>query len=81
MPELPDVDSAGARALVSAFLTDQPDGGWLATADAVSLLDCYRIAMVTTRPVSDRAAAVAVASELGGHVVLKADVAGLVHKI
>jgi acyl-CoA synthetase (NDP forming) len=80
VPELPGVDSAGARALVSAFLTDQPDGGWLATADAVSLLNCYRIAMVTTRPVSDRAAAVAVASELGGHVVLKADVAGLVHK-
>ncbi|HTZ93035.1 MAG TPA: GNAT family N-acetyltransferase [Streptosporangiaceae bacterium] len=80
VPELPDVDTAGAHALVSAFLTDQPDGGWLATADAVSLLDCYRIPMVPTRPVRDQAAAVAVAAELGGHVVLKADVAGLVHK-
>jgi acyl-CoA synthetase (NDP forming)/RimJ/RimL family protein N-acetyltransferase len=80
VPELPDVDSAGARALVAAFLTDRPDGGWLAAPDAVSLLDCYRIPMAETRPVSDQAGAVAVAAELGGHVVLKADVAGLVHK-
>jgi acyl-CoA synthetase (NDP forming)/RimJ/RimL family protein N-acetyltransferase len=80
VPELPDVDSAGARALVAAFLTDQPGGGWLATADAVSLLRSYRIPMVETRQVSDQAGAVAVDAELGGHVVLKADVAGLVHK-
>jgi len=80
VPELPDVDSAGARALVAAFLTDQPDGGWLAAPDAVSLLDSYRIPMTEIRPVSDQAGAVAVAAELGGHVVLKADVAGLVHK-
>jgi acyl-CoA synthetase (NDP forming)/RimJ/RimL family protein N-acetyltransferase len=80
VPDLPDVDAVGAHALVSAFLADQPAGGWLAAADAVSLLRSYRIPMVETRPVSDQAGAVAVASELGGHVALKADVAGLVHK-
>ncbi len=80
VPVLADVDSAGARALVSAFLMDKPDGGWLATADAVSLLDCYRIPMVETRPVTDQESAVAIAAKLGGHVVLKADVAGLLHK-
>jgi len=36
--------------------------------------------MVETRPAADEAGAVAVAAELGGHVVLKADVPGLVHK-
>jgi len=80
VPELPDVDLAGARALVAACLTDRPDGGWLAAPDAVALLDCYRIPMAETRPVTAQASAVAVAAELGGHVVLKADVPGLVHK-
>jgi acyl-CoA synthetase (NDP forming)/RimJ/RimL family protein N-acetyltransferase len=80
VPELADVDAAGARALVSAFLADRPGGGWLPAADAVALLGCYRIPMVETRPVTDQASAVQVAAELGGHVVLKADVAGLVHK-
>ena len=80
VPELAEVDSAGAHALVSAFLADRPAGGWLVTPDAVSLLGAYGIPTVATRPVTDQAAAVAVASALGGHVVLKADVAGLVHK-
>ena len=78
--ELAGVDPAGARALVSAFLADRPAGGWLATADAVSLLRSYGMPMVETRPAADQAEAVAVAAELGGHVVLKADVPGLVHK-
>jgi acyl-CoA synthetase (NDP forming)/RimJ/RimL family protein N-acetyltransferase len=80
VPELSGIDQAGAHALVSAFLADQPAGGWLATADAVSLLRSYGIPMVATRPATDEAEAVAVAAELGGHVVLKADVPGLVHK-
>jgi acyl-CoA synthetase (NDP forming)/RimJ/RimL family protein N-acetyltransferase len=80
VPELAGVDQAGAHALVSAFLADQPAGGWLATADAVSLLRSYGIPMVATRTATDEAEAVAVAAELGGHVVLKADVPGLVHK-
>lgn len=80
VPELAGVDPAGAHALVSAFLADRPAGGWLAAADAVSLLCCYGIPMVQTRPAADQAGTVAVAAELGGHVVLKADVPGLVHK-
>jgi acyl-CoA synthetase (NDP forming)/RimJ/RimL family protein N-acetyltransferase len=80
VPELAGVDAAGGHALVSAFLADRPAGGWLATADAVSLLRSYGIPMVATRPAADQAEAVAVAAELGGHVVLKADVPGLVHK-
>jgi acyl-CoA synthetase (NDP forming)/RimJ/RimL family protein N-acetyltransferase len=80
VPELADVDAAGAHALVAAFLADRPDGGWLAAADAIALLASYRIIMAETRAVTSKDNAVVAAAELGGHVVLKADVAGLVHK-
>jgi acyl-CoA synthetase (NDP forming) len=80
VPELAGVDQAGAHALVSAFLADYPAGGWLANTDAVSLLRSYGIPMVDTRTATDQAEAVAVAAELGGHVVLKGDVPGLVRK-
>ena len=80
VPGLDDIDVSGARSLVSAFLLASPDGGWLATADASALLASYRIPMVTTRSGANEAGVLAAAAELGGHVVLKAEVAGLVHK-
>ncbi len=80
IPELDDVDGMAARALVSAFLTNSPDGGWLPAADAVQLLASYRIPIVATRTVSSVEHALAAAKELGDHVVLKAEVDGLVHK-
>lgn len=80
LPKLADIDRAGARSLVSEFLTVHPDGGWLAEADAARLLAYYRIPMIATTAVSSSAAAVAAAAETGGPVVLKAEVAGLVHK-
>jgi acyl-CoA synthetase (NDP forming)/RimJ/RimL family protein N-acetyltransferase len=80
VPELADVDAAGAHALVAAFLADRPEGGWLASPDAAALLASYQIGMVDTTPVTDEAAAVAAAADLGGHAVLKAEVAGLIHK-
>jgi acyl-CoA synthetase (NDP forming)/RimJ/RimL family protein N-acetyltransferase len=80
VPELAGIDAAGAHALVAAYLADRADGGWLAAADAAALLASYGIVMVETRSVIDADAAVAAATDLGGHVVLKADVIGLVHK-
>jgi acyl-CoA synthetase (NDP forming)/RimJ/RimL family protein N-acetyltransferase len=80
VPEFAEVDAAGAHALVAAFLADRQDGGWLATADAIGLLASYGIVMVETRTVTSKDAAVVAAAELGGQAVLKADVAGLVHK-
>ncbi len=80
VPELAGLEPAAARALIAAFLIAHPEGGWLAAADAIALLGSYQIPVVQTRPVASEAAAVAVATELGGHVVLKADVTGLVHK-
>jgi acyl-CoA synthetase (NDP forming)/RimJ/RimL family protein N-acetyltransferase len=80
VPELADVDGPLANALVAAFLADRQDGGWLAAADAAALLASYQIFMVDTRAVTEQDAAVAAAAELGGHIVLKADVVGLVHR-
>jgi acyl-CoA synthetase (NDP forming)/GNAT superfamily N-acetyltransferase len=80
LPELSGLDLAGARAIVSAFLTANHDGGWLADADAAQLLASFGIPMVTTRAVTTPQDALRAAVELGGHVVLKAEVTGLVHK-
>jgi acyl-CoA synthetase (NDP forming) len=80
VPELGDIDVTGARALISAFLTANPDGGWMAAADAASLLATYRIPMVTTRTGASLKEVLKAAADLGGHVVLKAEAAGLIHK-
>ena len=80
LAELHDIDPAGARSLVSGFLSVHPDGGWLEAAHAARLLACYRIPMIETRAVDSSATAVTAAAEIGGPVVLKAEVAGLVHK-
>jgi acyl-CoA synthetase (NDP forming) len=80
VPDLGDLRPDDARALIRAFLARSPDGGWLGPADTADLLGCYGITQVTTRPVTSEKAAVQAAARLGGPVVLKADVAGLVHK-
>ena len=50
VPELSDVDTAAARALVSQFLAGQPDGGWLPADQAADLLACYGIPDPATHP-------------------------------
>jgi len=80
IPELDDVDAAGARAIIAASLADNPGGGWLAGPDAAALVACYGIRTVPTETAGDAAAAVAAAERLGGRVVLKAEATGVVHK-
>jgi acyl-CoA synthetase (NDP forming)/RimJ/RimL family protein N-acetyltransferase len=80
VPELDDVDAAGARAIVAASLADKPEGGWLDATSAAALVACYGIPMVATDVATDAAAAIAAAARLGGRVVLKAEAAGIVHK-
>jgi hypothetical protein len=46
VPDFDDADPAGAHAIATAFLAANPDGGWLATPDAVALTACYGIPMV-----------------------------------
>ncbi len=81
VPELPGIDPQAARRIVARFLSRSHLGGWLPPAPTADLLACYGIALVRTVPAGDAEDAVAAARRLGGGpVVLKADVAGLVHK-
>jgi acyl-CoA synthetase (NDP forming) len=80
VPEFADLRSGEARALISGFLERSPDGGWLTALETAKLLMCYGISEVATRLVTNEGVAADVAAELGGPVVLKAEVADLVHK-
>jgi len=80
VPELADIDEPGARAITTAFLAQNPVGGWLPATDAAALVRCYGIPMVTTEAVTDSRAAVEAAARLGGRVVLKAEASGVLHK-
>jgi len=80
MQEFADTRPDDARALVDDFLGRLPGAGWLSPAEADELLRCYGIPVVDSRYATDLAAALEAVKALGGHVALKADVPGLVHK-
>ncbi len=80
VPDIEGLRAADARSIVDSFLARMPGGGWLSAVEANDLLRCYGIPMVEFRRVSDADAAAAAAAGLGGHVVIKADVPGLLHK-
>ena len=80
VPELGGLAVAEAQSIVESFIARMPGGGWLSAAEADGLMRCYGIPMVEFRRVGDTDAAVAAAADLGGHVALKADVPGLLHK-
>ena len=79
-PEPAGLRVEDARSIIDSFLARMPGGGWLSADAADALLRCYGIPMVEFRQAGDADAAVKVATGLGGHVVLKADVPGLLHK-
>jgi acyl-CoA synthetase (NDP forming)/GNAT superfamily N-acetyltransferase len=80
VPEFGDLRVADARTIVASFLARMPGGGWLSAGEADDLLRCYGIPMVNFRRAGDADAAIETAAGLGGHVVIKADVPGLLHK-
>jgi acyl-CoA synthetase (NDP forming) len=80
VPELTRCRPGDARKQVAAFLGRMPGGGWLSPAEADELLRCYGIPVVESRFTHGAAQTIAAAAALGGHVALKADVPGLVHK-
>jgi acyl-CoA synthetase (NDP forming) len=80
VPELDGIKPDDARRLVADFLAKEHGGGWLPPDQAASLLGCYGIELVRTIAAASDDEAVRAASDLGGAVVLKADVEGLVHK-
>ena len=80
VPQFTDLRAADARSIVDSFLARMPGGGWLSAEEADYLLRCYGIPMVDFLRADDAGAAVAAAAGFGGHVVIKADVPGLLHK-
>ena len=80
VPEIGDLRVTDARAIIGSFLARIPGGGWLSAGEADDLLRCYGIPMVEFRRADDADTAVAAAEHLGGDVVIKADVPGLLHK-
>jgi acyl-CoA synthetase (NDP forming)/GNAT superfamily N-acetyltransferase len=80
VPELTGLRAADARALIAAFLADCPEGGWLPPAAVSELLGCYQVPLVPSRHTLSEEQAVDAAVGLGGPVVLKAEVEGLIHK-
>jgi acyl-CoA synthetase (NDP forming) len=80
MADLPGLRRADARALVTEFLTRLPGGGWLRPAQVSELLGCYGVPLVATVIVTGAEQAAEQAAELGGPMVLKADVPGVLHK-
>jgi len=80
VPEFGDVREQDARSVVASFLARMPGGGWLPAEEADDLLRCYGIPMVEFIRAADADAAADAAGRLGGHVVIKADVPGLLHK-
>jgi len=80
IPEFGDLRADDAQTLIATFLARSPGGGWLESAQTAELVACYGITAVPTRVIASEDAAADAAAELGGPVVLKADVPGLIHK-
>jgi acyl-CoA synthetase (NDP forming)/GNAT superfamily N-acetyltransferase len=78
--EFSDVTPDDARALVRKYLTRHPKGGWLPPETVAALLAYYGVQLISLTPVASADAAVRAAADLGGPIVLKADVPGLLRK-
>lgn len=79
LPELPGIDGAGARSLVTGAVRT---GGarWLNPSEVTRLLECYGIRTIPTVTADSPEEAVADASALGFPVALKVVAEGVVHK-
>jgi len=78
--EFSDVTPDDARALIQGYLHRFPTGGWLPPDKVAELLQCYGIPLTELTPAGSADEAVKAAAAVGGPVVLKADVPGLLHK-
>jgi acetyl coenzyme A synthetase (ADP forming)-like protein len=79
-PDLDGFDPDRAGALVDAFLTHSPEGGWLTADDLDELLAAAGVPTITSAAVSHAEDAAQAAAKLGFPVALKAIGPELVHK-
>ncbi len=77
VPELAQVDAAGARGVVQRFFRESPEGGWLDPRQASQLLRRAGVSVLPVVPAVSRAEAIAAA---GYPVVLKTAAPGVLHK-
>ncbi|MGA5037802.1 GNAT family N-acetyltransferase [Streptomyces capoamus] len=83
VPELPDVETVRAKALVTTYLDAHTEGGWLDPRTTAALMGCYGIPQISWAWARDEGEAVTAAERLrgpDGRVVMKAYWPGLVHK-
>ena len=78
VPDLGGLSQDRASDLVTGFLADPPQGGWLALDPTVELLSCYGVPLADSTGTTTDEAAIAAAARFGGAVALRADVPGLV---
>jgi acyl-CoA synthetase (NDP forming)/RimJ/RimL family protein N-acetyltransferase len=78
-PRYADLDGPAARAVIASFLDREPAGGWLLLTEAEALLATHRIPVAPSHHCRDLERAVAVATEIGAPVALKADFAAPAH--
>ncbi|MEV0403128.1 GNAT family N-acetyltransferase [Actinoallomurus sp. NPDC050550] len=79
-PRFSDLRENTVTRVIRRHLDEVPEGGWLPPADTMELLVAYGLPLAAWRPATSADEAVRAAAELGDHVVLKADVPGIVHK-
>ncbi|GAB3979494.1 bifunctional GNAT family N-acetyltransferase/acetate--CoA ligase family protein [Actinoallomurus acanthiterrae] len=79
-PQFADLGENTVARIIRRFLDESPQGGWLSPPDTMNLLGAYGLPLAGWRMVASVDEAVRAAAELGGHVALKADVPGIVHK-
>ncbi|MGZ4614244.1 MAG: bifunctional acetate--CoA ligase family protein/GNAT family N-acetyltransferase [Actinomycetes bacterium] len=80
LPSFPDLSRERVRDLVCAVLAEDPEGRWTDAQTTHDLLTSYGIAVAPTRRASSADEAAAAAEQLGFPVVLKTDVADVLHK-
>jgi acetyl coenzyme A synthetase (ADP forming)-like protein len=80
VPDLADVDTDGARAIVAEHIARSPGGAWLDPEVTQTLCECYDVPVVSTIRVAVASEAVEAAGEVGYPVALKAGSGAIVHK-
>jgi acyl-CoA synthetase (NDP forming)/GNAT superfamily N-acetyltransferase len=80
VPTLPGIRTEDARTVVHAFFHATVGGGWMPPEQTAELLRCYGIPLAELTPARSEDEAVSAFETVGGPVVLKADVPGLLHK-